>query len=69
MAATVAVLSFALGVAASHATLGKQVTRALTLLEPLETLAQAVASLDKRVTVLEVGDSPQLHIHRRMTDL
>ena len=50
------VLGTALGIFASHATLGNKITRALTLLE----------ALDRRVGLLE---SPgPVHFHRRATD-
>lgn len=65
IAAIVAILSFASGVATSHASLGKQVTRALTLLEQLPELSRQVADLASRVTAIDGG---RLHVHRRRDD-
>lgn len=50
------VLGIALGIFASHATLGNKITRALTQLE----------GLTQRVDRLE--ESVPVHIHRRQTD-
>lgn len=59
--AIVAVLGVATGVFGSHATLGKQITRAITM---LERQASDITSLQSDVKRLEA--SP--HFHRRKDD-
>lgn len=55
------ILGIALGIFASHATLGSKVTRALTLLEDLA----------RRMTVAEadIKSAAMMHYHRRSTDV
>lgn len=55
----IGVLAFAIGIFASHATLGNKITRALTLLEGLP-------ALERRITALEAIVP---HFHVRSSDL
>lgn len=55
-------LGVALGISGSYATLGRQITRALTLLEAMD---KTVGAIDKRVGVLETVP----HFHRRKDDV